>query len=186
MVKRTIAFFLAVFAGLFFDLTIPPRKVLAKFLANKVWGAELPKEEVDEEDQVECDKQCEERIGELRTKQRQITDLSFMLSKQPFPHAWHHEMPRSQRTPVRLGNDITKNPPRRLSPKQAAEAIMAVIANLPEPPPLGERTDEEAIAWDNITQVRSGAMLILEDRRPGSSSLPVMFTKKSKHHHTKR
>ncbi len=189
MVKRTIAFFLAVFAGLFFDLTIPPRKVLAKFLANKVWGAELPKEEVDEEaePQVEraCDEQCEERIGELRTKQRQITDLSFMLSTQPLPHAWHHEMPLSERKPVRSGKDITKNPPRRLSPIQAAEAIMAVIAKLPEPPSLYEMTEEEAIIWDDIMQRRSGALLVLEGRHPGYPSLSVMFLKKSKHRRTK-
>jgi hypothetical protein len=185
--KYGVAIILAICAGLFYDCTLRPRKGAHDFLVSKGWGAELPKEEVDEaeESQVEqaCDEQCEERVEKLRALQRQIMNLSFMLSSERLPRAWHREMAPSERRPWRLGNKCT--PPHRLSPKRAAEAIMAAIANLPEPPPLSERTNEEAIVWDKIAQVRSGAMLVLEGRHPGYSSLSVMLLKKSKHRRTK-
>jgi hypothetical protein len=173
MVKRTIAFFLAALIGLF--LTITPRSV---------WGEEFRMEE-EEEVEVECDEQCEETGEKLGVLQEEVTYLSFMLwATKKLPRAWHHEMPQSKRTPVRLGNHIVN--PHRLSPKQAAEAIMAVVENAPEPPPLNEMTDQEVRSWRKIDQACSRAQFVLHGRYLGPASLPVTFIKPKHRHRAKR
>jgi hypothetical protein len=189
--KRVIVFVLAVFVGLFFDLTLPARKALANFLVKNAWGGEFSvvKGEMERDEMVvQCNKECEERGEMLHVLQRELTDLSSALrAAERLPHAWHRDVAPGERRPVRLGREITKTPPRHLSSLEAAKAIVAATANLPEPPPEGEMDDREAQAWANIAQIRAWAQAVLEGRHLVSARVLVVQSRlRHRHHRTKK
>jgi hypothetical protein len=182
--KYGVAIILAICAGLFYDCTLRPRKGAHDFLVSKGWGAELPKEEVDEAEESQVEQACGEECQKWYALRLELIDLSSMLDDSRPPRAWHRDVPRNKRKPVRLGS---KNlPARRLSPKQAAKAILIATEDFTEPPPFNEMGGREVVeAWNTIAQARARAQFVLAGHRLGRTPLPPMFIKKSKHRRTK-